>query len=232
MRLLRLTDYIKQIQGDNLNQIVEGNYSTLLDVEQAAQAEMISYLTQRYDVSKVFTDTQVFDISTPYSINNLVEYTAPSFNQLSTYSTSDKVVYSGSIYTSISGSTGVLPSTGVTSWTYVTTDKNLYYAISATTGNYPDNTAYWVKGDNRNQQIVMYMIDIALYHLHSRINPRNIPEVRMIRYDGANAFQSGGAIGWLKKVASGDVTAALPSITPQQGVSIRWGSNTKNTNNY
>ncbi|MCD6017268.1 MAG: Carbohydrate-binding CenC domain protein [Bacteroidetes bacterium] len=232
MRLLRLTDYIKQIQSDNLNQIVEGNYNTLLDVEQAAQAEMISYLAQRYDVSKVFTDTTEFDITSTYSIDNLVEYTAPTFNSSSTYSTNDKVVYSGSVYSSVSGSTGVLPSTGTTSWSYVTTDKSLYYAISATTGNYPDDTAYWVKGDNRNQQIVMYMVDITLYHLHSRINPRQIPEVRMIRYDGANAFQSGGAIGWLKKVASGDVTAALPTITPEQGVSIRWGSITRNTNNY
>jgi hypothetical protein len=45
-------------------------------------------------------------------------------------------------------------------------------------------------------------------------------------------LQTGGAIGWLKKVASGDVTAELPVIIPEQGVSIRYGSVTKNTNTY
>lgn len=68
--------------------------------------------------------------------------------------------------------------------------------------------------------------------MHSRINPRNVPELRAVRYDGMNALQTGGAIGWLKKVASGDVTADLPVIIPEQGVSIRYGSVTKNTNTY
>jgi hypothetical protein len=280
MRLLRLTDYLRHIQSDNLTQIIEGNYNTLLDVEQSAQSEMISYLAQRYSTNKIFTDTSVFSTGTTYYGKNLIEYTAPDYVSSTTYSINDRAVYGGIIYISTSGSTGILPSTGTTSWSAITTDKSLYYAklpapeyvhtTSYSTGSiiwyedktyqalqtnkgilpdsdtnrwsasttysfidvFPEDTTYWIKGDNRNQQIVMYLIDCVLYHLHSRINPRNIPELRAIRYDGANSFQSGGVIGWLKKVGSDDVTADLPKIIPQQGISIRWGSNTRNTNTY
>lgn len=280
MRLLRLKDYERQIQSDNFEQIVEGDFDLLLDIEQAAQAEMISYLAQRYRTDKIFTDTTVFSTGTTYYAKNLIEYTADDYDSATPYSVNDRVVYSDTIYLNISGATGVLPSTGTTNWSAITADKSLYYAKlpvdeysytnTYTTGSqvwfddvvytalqpstgvlptlnasvwsagalysftdfYPENTTYWIKGDNRNQQVVMYLIDCVLYHLHSRISPRNIPDLRAIRYDGNNAFQSGGVIGWLKKIASGDITADLPQILPKQGNSIRWGSNTKNTNTY
>lgn len=145
------------------------------------------------------------------------------YNNSITYSAGNQVWYEDYVYTCIAETTGNIP-----------TDTN-YWTVGSQytfTGQLPDNTTYWIKGDNRNQQILMYLIDITLYHLHSRINPRNIPEVRMIRYDGNNALQTGGAIGWLKRVASGDITADLQQILPEQGLSIRYGSNTKNINTY
>jgi hypothetical protein len=277
-RLLRNTDYNRQIQEANLAQILQEDDTIRYYAEQAAQSEMISYLAQRYITSKIFTDTTEFDINATYYGKNLIEYTEPEFSVQTTYVVDDRVSYKGNIYINILGCTGVLP-TFATNWTKVTDDKSLYYAktpnaeyshtteyaqgdvvwyndivytaLTDTTahlptdtnywsagatysfdGFYPENTTYWVKGDNRNQQIVMYLIDITLYHLHSRINPRNVPELRAVRYDGMNALQTGGAIGWLKKVASGDITADLPVIIPEQGVSIRYGSVTKNTNTY
>lgn len=277
-RLLRNTDYNRQIQESNILQIIEDDEEVRLSVEQAAQSEMISYLAQRYQTDKVFTDTTTFDFDTTYYGKNLIEYTEDDFVVTTAYIADDRVSYKGKIYKNILACTGVLP-TYSTNWTYITEDKSLYYAktpnaeyshtttysiadvvwyndISYTArvetvghlpteteywtvgstysfdGFYPENTTYWIKGDNRNQQIVTYLIDITLYHLHSRINPRNVPELRYVRYDGGNALQTGGAIGWLKKVASGDVTANIPVIIPEQGVSIRYGSNTKNTNTY
>lgn len=94
------------------------------------------------------------------------------------------------------------------------------------------NTTYWTKGDNRNPQVVMYLIDILLYHLHSRINPRNIPELRNIRYDGNGPMQIGGAIGWLKNVQKGKVSLALNEIQPTQGLAIRFGSYPKLNNSF
>lgn len=82
----------------------------------------------------------------------------------------------------------------------------------------------WQAGDPRNPQVVMYMIDIVLYHLHSRINPRLIPDYRLMRYDGNTSSQQSGAIGWLKKANSGLITVDLPMIDPTQGERIRWGS--------
>lgn len=277
MRLLVDNDYLRQIQADNLDQIIESNEDIRKDVEQSAQAEITSYLVQRYRTEKIFTDTTVFDISATYFGKNLIEYTETTFSDATVYVTDDRVVYSGFIYKSIAGSAA--HAFDPLEWTLIVADKTLYYAktnepeyvnttvyaagdlvwyddivytaLSATVGNlptntqfwtagatysftgaYPDDTTKWTKGDNRNQQIVMYLIDITLYHLHSRINPRNIPELRAIRYDGNNATQNGGAIGWLKMVASGTVTADIPSIVPEQGVSIRWGSNEQNENLY
>jgi hypothetical protein len=83
---------------------------------------------------------------------------------------------------------------------------------------------YWLFGDNRNQQLVNYLIDIALYHVHSRIAPRNIPDLRIKRYDDA--------IKWLKMAGRGDITADLPLIQPKSGARIRYGGQIKNINSY
>ena len=79
-------------------------------------------------------------------------------------------------------------------------------------------------GTARDPQLLAYIIDIALYHLHSRIAPRQVPELRQTRYDNA--------IAWLKMCAFGDVTPKLTPITPAQGNRIRYGGNVKNINQY
>jgi phage gp36-like protein len=77
-------------------------------------------------------------------------------------------------------------------------------------------------GEDRSAIIVMYMVDITLYHLHSRITPRNIPQVREDRYNTA--------IMWLNKVAKGELTPRLPRLTDEDEVTkVRssFSSNTK-----
>lgn len=77
-------------------------------------------------------------------------------------------------------------------------------------------------GDARNPLVVMYMIDISLYHMHSRVTPRNIPEIRIDRYDSA--------IKWLDKVNKGALTPDLPKKADADGETVirsRMGSNTK-----
>jgi hypothetical protein len=153
-----------------------------------------------------------------------VFYPQPEYSNTTTYTVGDIVYYNNIQYTCLVSSLGILP-----------TNTQFWAAGSAYTvsGTYPDNTTKWQQGDNRNQQIVMYLLDITLYHLHSRINPRNVPDLRKERYDGNSPTQSGGAIAFLKRVASGDVTADLPQILPQQGMSIRYGSAVaKQTNSY
>jgi len=78
-------------------------------------------------------------------------------------------------------------------------------------------------GNARDPQLVNYICDITLYHLHSRISPRNIPELRVTRYENA--------IHWLKMCAMGDATPKLLEYeTPK--TAVRWGSQPKNTNSY
>lgn len=60
------------------------------------------------------------------------------------------------------------------------------------------------KPDMRNRQVVMYLVDMALYHLHSRQNPRNVPQIRQDRYDHA--------ISWLKMARKGELSVGLPEL--------------------
>jgi hypothetical protein len=87
-----------------------------------------------------------------------------------------------------------------------------------------NNSQYWLQYDNRSQQMVTVVIDICLYHLHSRISPRNIPDLRVKRYDDAK--------DWLMKCSKGDITPNLKLLEPNQGLRIRYGGNIKNINSY
>lgn len=270
-RLLRDLDYLKVIQSDNLDQIIESNQQIKLDMEQAAQTEMIGHLVQRYKTNDVFTNTTVFSNSAVYYAKNLVEFTATAFSAVTVYTTGQYVLQSGYVYKSIAGSAA--HAFNSSEWTLICADKTLYYltlpsnewsiettysigdtiwyadkeytcliantaivpssniAIWGTgttysvTGFYPDNTLYWTQGDNRNQLIVLHLLNITLYWLHMRINARNVPEHRKISYDGNGDIKNAGsALHWLHACSRGDVNADLPEDEPLQGMAIRHGN--------
>lgn len=76
-----------------------------------------------------------------------------------------------------------------------------------------DVAQIWASTDtNRNALLVMYAVDMLLYHLHSRINPNQIPEIRAKRYDDA--------IEWLKAVTKGTLSPALPLRVDAENTSI------------
>lgn len=82
-------------------------------------------------------------------------------------------------------------------------------------------------GTDRNELIVMYLIDMVLYHLHSRINPNKVPEIRGIRYDAA--------LAWLKAVSKGELSPDLPLLEDNEGGiigNILYGSQPKRTNYF
>lgn len=78
-------------------------------------------------------------------------------------------------------------------------------------------------GTDRDPQLLNYIIDICLYHLHTRLTPRNIPEIRQTRYDNA--------VNWLKMAAYGDVTPKL-ELNPTGSRMILHGSQDRNVNYY
>ena len=82
-------------------------------------------------------------------------------------------------------------------------------------------------GNNRHKLIMMYAMDIALYHIHARVNPRYIPEIRQIRYDNA--------IKWLNSVAKGTITPDLPARVNDNNepeTNTRYGSIPKFNSHY
>lgn len=117
------------------------------------------------------------------------------------YGIGDFVFQSGIDYVAAKSSTGVTPGTDVETWIPIK----------------------FLKGDSRSQKLVSIMIDVVLYHIHSRIAPRNIPDLRVKRYDDA--------IQWLKDANSGNITPNLPLLQPYKG-RVRWGGNTKSNNIY
>lgn len=59
-------------------------------------------------------------------------------------------------------------------------------------------------GTSRNQLLVMYAVDMVIYHLISRINPRQITQLRLDRYEAA--------VAWLKAVNRGEILPELPVL--------------------
>lgn len=149
-------------------------------------------------------------------------YSIPIFDYSQKYQKNDIVKYYYSAFICKQTSLNIIP-----------TPNNDYWDIypSSFSSVLPTDTLSWLEGDNRNEQLKACLIDIALYHLHSRINPRNIPELRKERYDGNSPEQKGGAIGWLKNVAHGLVNADLPEKIDFQ-LPISWGSYEKQNNNF
>ncbi|NSW46211.1 MAG: DUF1320 family protein [Bacteroidales bacterium] len=83
------------------------------------------------------------------------------------------------------------------------------------------------QGNQRNQLIVLYLIDMILYHLHARVSPRNISQLRVDRYNQA--------IEWLKMASTGIIQPDLPLKADTQGNAddrLKWGSNTKLNQRY
>jgi hypothetical protein len=100
----------------------------------------------------------------------------------------------------------------------------------------------WTKGDNRNRSLVRHCVAIALYIIHFRISPQNIPkhiekmymgkeEDRIATRDGC-IYPDYCALGWLQSASRGQITTSLPVIQPASGGRIRWGSKIRNQNGY
>lgn len=294
MSYLIAKDLAKQIQSENLSQIIGGDTSITAAAELTAIAEAISYLVQKYDTSHEFADMATWDktlvyapanrvylnataysITATYAIGALVlqagsvyrciiaintpeaftlakwvllgaqyaiffaKYPKPLFDYNTQYALNDQVYWKGKTYTCLIATQPVSQDASLQYRTYqnlpllnIQPDNvnngsqywgaGVAYTVPANTDIL--NTTYWTPGDNRSQQLVTYVVDITLYHVHSRISPRNIPDLRVKRYDGA--------LKWLKMAGRGEITAALPVLQPVQGGRVRYGGNIKQVNSY
>lgn len=292
MAYLIFSDYKKQVQTDNLNQIIGQDLAVLQTAELQAIEEAYGYLSQKYDTTAEFTDTLPWSAASPYSAHDRVYLDASAYNALATYTLYSLCLYNGKIYYCNSAIT-IPEAFNIAHWsllgdqydlffakypkplfdylaTYVAGDQvywkgkvytcqrptvhygndiqyrvteNIPYpnvfpddaqngatywgtgtSYSIPAGTLPTSTTYWTSGDNRTQSVLMVVIDITLFHLHSRIAPRNIPDLRKDRYLNA--------VDMLRAFARGEMTAKLPVIQPKQGQRIRFGGPIKNINSY
>ena len=203
------------------------------------------YTTYNGNVYKCNTNTTGAFVSNSWNLVGVqyqifyAQYPAPVFVLIKYYQTGFTVYWKGNLYTALKSSV-VLdsddaiqydsysdippinvfpddPKRGPSYWGTPTP-----YTVPAATDIL--NTTYWTMGDNRCQQFRTYVVDIALYYVHRRIAPRNIPELRVKAYDDA--------IKGLKMAAKGDITIKLPVLQPTQGARIRYGGNPKLQNRY
>lgn len=97
-------------------------------------------------------------------------------------------------------------------------------AYSVASGTLPTNATKWTKGDNRSSLLVQKTVDICLFHMHSRIAPNNIPQLRSDRYAAATA--------WLQMASEGTVNANIPRLQPKKGARIVFGGQVRRQNDY
>lgn len=165
----------------------------------------------------------LFTLTNNYNIGDLVFWGTSSWRCLRATDHGSHEGALQSVYSQQIPFNNIFPDAiGQTQWTAI---APIPYTIPATTDIL--NTTYWAPGDNRNQELLNYTIDIALYRVHKRIAPRNIPDLRVKAYDDA--------IKWLKDagaVNNSGITADLPRIQPKSGARIRWGGDVRKQNNY
>jgi len=220
-RFLKTSDYSSIIQTVDLNQITEGNDQNLYDSEVKAISRMRTKLVQRYMVDIELGVMDAFNAATHYRTRDRVlsGETITHVNDFNrwvkttAYETGDIVTDdNGYVYTAIADSTNQVLT------------KTAYWSPMVNVAT--SDTDYWTVGDNRYPMFVELAMDMTLYNLHARINPRNIPELRIDR--------NREALNQLDAWASGTDTAEVLNINTadSEGFSIRYGNSLDKQDNF
>lgn len=220
-RFLKTSDYSSIIQTVDLNQITENTPQNLYDSEVKAISRMRTKLVQRYMVDIELGVMTAFSITTHYRtrdriilgevithVNDFNRWDKTTTYAINAIVTDDN----GYVYTAIAAS----QNQALTLTAYWSPMVNV---IST-------NTTYWTVGDNRYPMFVELAMDMTLYNLHARINPRNIPELRIER--------NREALDQLDAWASGTDTAEVLNINTaeSEGFSIRYGNSLDKQDNF
>ena len=81
---------------------------------------------------------------------------------------------------------------------------------------YDCNAIFSARGEDRHPLILMFALDIAIYHIFTQHNPYKIAKIRQDRYERA--------IEWLKGVMGGDITIDGAPLMPEDELknNSRW----------
>ena len=87
-------------------------------------------------------------------------------------------------------------------------DRAIAEMVGYLNKTYDVEAIFSARGADRHSLIIMYAVDITLYHLFSIHNPAKMPGIRKDRYDRA--------MEWLKMVAAGDITIGGAPRLPKE----------------
>lgn len=204
--------WVKRVENGSLYYVTLPNEEWDKDTTYAVD-DIVWYKNKNYTATvsnkniepSATTSVGVWGSGTTYTINAGLTPDIEYHDEI-TYSQNNIVTYRGSKYTykNLASTAGHLP-----------TDIN-YWDL--------ETTAYeWTKGDNRNALLVRFLLDITAYHFLRSVPARAIPDHIKEAYNGNSADDRGGALGWLKNVAKGLVSADLPEIYSTPLYSIMHG---------
>lgn len=87
-------------------------------------------------------------------------------------------------------------------------DRAIAEMTSYLNKTYDVNAIFSATGSDRNALILMFALDITIYHIFCQHNPYKISQIRQDRYERA--------VEWLKGVMKGDITIADAPRLPEE----------------
>ena len=126
MGYLYSQDYLKQVQLSQLNQL-KGADAQLSAMEQAAEAEVKSYLVQKYLIDDEFRNLNTWSHTVAYNAGDRVYLDATTYSASSTYALNSLTLYSGNVYRCTTAIT-IAEVWNAAHWTLVGAQYALYYA--------------------------------------------------------------------------------------------------------
>jgi len=223
-------DFDQLITPTDIDVITGADNHILVEAERSTQLEVKSYLRTRFDVASMFPNVITWTNTRINTAGELVFLTAPDWaHQLyevgETVTFDNEKVYRCILNTTASGSSQ--DPTNATYWELIGSNDTLYLTAVTNTAEKLNDVSFFTVNDPRDALLVRLMVDLMLYEIHSRINPRMIPELRIQRRDDV--------IKYLSSVADPrkNIDPGFPLIDfgDDRGVDISFGATT-NDNIY
>lgn len=198
-------DYAALIKDSIKQMVTDENDQVRRRAEQFAREEIEGYLNLEYDVDRTLNH-QVYDFvaDITHAINDLIiQNDGKQFVCIEANANTNAIDDSTKF---VEDKLAIIKTYTATAefekgQTVIGSDKVKYLCIkNAPAGTSLFDTEYfYVK---RNDLMVMLYCDIAIYHYHARINPNQVPQLRVDRYLDA--------IDKLKRIRRKELTPAIP----------------------
>jgi hypothetical protein len=143
---LFIGDYARQIQADNLNQVIGQNPTILDGIQQAAIDEAQSYLKQKFDTSRAFQPITQWDKSKVYTAGQTVYLNALPYDKTKTYAIGILALQSGNVY-QCSTLISVAEDFTASHWTLLNSQYTTYFA------KFPNNQFNYLLLYSRGDQV-------------------------------------------------------------------------------